>query len=548
MSHCVEKIGHSCGSRRGLQVFEEDGKYTGYCFACDTFIQDPYGDRPKGFKPKIDAKSPEAIQAEIDEITAYPCVDIPLRRLRADTLSYYGVRVAVSEVDGVTPIAQYFPYYEGGKLLGYKAKILENKQFFFVGPEGALKNADLFGWEQAIGTGAKRLIITEGENDAIALRKILQLNTKNEYQDSIPAVVSLISGSGSAGKTISRLSGRIKAHFPEVILAFDMDEAGRKAVEDVCKIFPTALSATLPCKDANECLMQGKGKACFNAVTFRSEQPKNTRLIMGSSLREAARKEPEWGYSWPWKALNEATRGFRLGETWYLGGGVKMGKSEVVNAIAAHCIREHKWPVFMAKPEEANKKTYQMLVGKMAGKIYHDPKIPFDYESYDKYEPQVGDNAILVNLYQHLGWDTLKSDIYDASRLGCKAVFIDPITNLTNQIGTGEANEKLTSIAADLSAMMLDLQMVAFIFCHLKAPEGVPHEMGGRVFSTQFAGSRAMMRSCNGMIGIEGNKDPALPENERHIRTLVLLEDREFGQTGRFPLFWNKDNGLFTEI
>jgi len=42
MSNCVEKLAHSCGSNDGLQVFEEGGEYTGYCFACGTYVDDPY--------------------------------------------------------------------------------------------------------------------------------------------------------------------------------------------------------------------------------------------------------------------------------------------------------------------------------------------------------------------------------------------------------------------------------------------------------------------------------------------------------------------------
>jgi twinkle protein len=226
-----------------------------------------------------------------------------------------------------------------------------------------------------------------------------------------------------------------------------------------------------------------------------------------------------------------------------------MGKSEVVNALAEHLIVEHDWKVFMAKPEEANRKTYQMLVGKAAGRIFHDPNIPFDFEAYDKYEPLIGDKAIMVNLYQHLGWETLKGDIYEAAAEGCKAIIIDPITNLTVGMSSAEANEKLVSIAAELSAMAMDLNLVIFIFCHLKAPEGgAPHERGGKVYSNQFAGSRAMMRSCNYMLSIEGNKDPDLPKEERNIRTINILEDREFGASAKVPLYWDDKTGLFNEM
>lgn len=225
-----------------------------------------------------------------------------------------------------------------------------------------------------------------------------------------------------------------------------------------------------------------------------------------------------------------------------------MGKSELVNALAAHFIKEHGWKVFMAKPEEANNKTYKLLAGKIVGKIFHDPKVEFDYEEYDRAGEIIKDKVAMVNLYQHLGWESLKTDIREAANNGCKAIFVDPITNLTNGMNSADANTKLQEIAQELASMALDLNVVILIFCHLKSPDGGPdHEHGGAVLSSQFAGSRAMMRSCNLMIGLEGDKSPDLPKEEKNMRHLVLLEDREFGNTGRFSLYWDERTSLFNE-
>jgi twinkle protein len=204
----------------------------------------------------------------------------------------------------------------------------------------------------------------------------------------------------------------------------------------------------------------------------------------------------------------------------------------------------------MAKPEEAMAKSYKMLVGKAAGRIFHDPNMDFDREAWDAAEPLIGDNAIFCDAYQFVNWDQLKEDIlYTVVNDGVRDVMIDPITCLTNQMSAGEANEKLTGIAAEISAMAKDHEFTAYLFCHLKAPlMGDPHERGGRVLSTQFAGSRAMMRSCNYMFGVRGNKDPELPLEERNIRYLDILEDREFGVSGTVPLYWDFNTGMFNEI
>ena len=63
----------------------------------------------------------------------------------------------MSEEDGVTPYSVYFPYHKDGVLSGYKARILNPKKMWAV---GEIKECDLFGWQQAIKTGAKKLFIT----------------------------------------------------------------------------------------------------------------------------------------------------------------------------------------------------------------------------------------------------------------------------------------------------------------------------------------------------------------------------------------------------
>lgn len=573
MGQCLAKIGHSCGTRDGLQIFarEDSDKVDGFCFSCGKYIPDPYGDgRTIDQLPKPKVKTEEEIRAEIAEVETYPFLPLNHKKLSAATLELFGVRVGVSETDGKTPETVYYPYTRNGKLVGYKVKLIPAKNTpKRMWSMGDLKDCDFFGWDKAIGSGSKKLIITEGEDDAIALTAIINRHTKSDYLDATPGVISLPHGAGNAARDINRCKEQFK-RFKEIVLCFDMDEAGRKATEECLLILPEATAAILPSKDVNQCLIDGHSKAAFNAVIFNSERPKNTRLVFGESLHASAREQAKYGeLTWPWKGLNDKTRGIRYGETIYIGAGVKMGKSDLLNALAAHFIKEHGIKVFMAKPEEANKKTYKLLAGKVVGSNFNDPDKEFDYDQYDKAGEILAGKLAMVNLYQHLGWSSLKADIISAINWGAKAIFIDPITNLTNGEDAGDANSKLQAIAQDLAAMALDYNVVIIMFCHLKAPNenitkerrtkyyhdgkyiglgNCPHELGGDISSSQFAGSRAMMRSCNMMIGLEGNKDAELEDEVRNIRNLVLLEDREFGETGRFGLYWSRESTLFKEI
>lgn len=547
----VERTGHECGTTKGFNIYlNDDGSYSGFCFRCGHHDSSPYRDKPEGFvRPTTSiTKSPEEVKAEIEAIQrSMPTRKLADRKLREDTLRHFEVKVSVSESDGESITAHYYPYTKHNELVAYKQRLVEGKKFWGI---GSLKDVEPFGWKQALEAGNKRLYITEGEIDAMTVYQVLKDNQKEEYKDYDFSVISLAQGASGADKELAKLATQIQRTFKEIVLVFDNDKPGQEAVKKTLNVLPGAMSAELaPHKDPNEMHQKGHSKALFSALMWKSQAPKNTRLVRAEDLFEDAKKAPEMGYSWPWKGVTEKTRGIRTGETIYIGAAQKMGKSEVVNTLAAHCVTEHGWKVLLAKPEEANVKSVKLVAGKIAGKIFHDPNVPFDMKAYDEATEKMRGKVVLLNLYQHVGWETLKVDMRAAAADGCKAIFIDPITNLTNGVNAADANTKLQEIAQELSAMALDLDVVIFIFCHLRNPDsGLPHERGGEVLSSQFAGSRAMARSCNLMLGIEGNRDPSLSKEERNIRTLVLLEDREFGESGKFPMYWDDKTSLFNEL
>lgn len=551
MGILVGRTGHSCGSRQALNLYEEpDGRVTGFCFSCKAYEPNPLGGNTmEQAKIERTVKSPEEIQKELEEISSYPVKGLDDRKIGLGTMKYFGCHVSLDGERQEEVEVHYYPYDDisTGQLSGYKVRVVEGKRIFSL---GSMKNVFPFGWKKALESGSPRLYITEGEIDAMSLFSvIMQKNKGTQYEGNTPAVVSIPHGAASASRDIGKILPELRKHFKEVVLVFDQDDAGRASVEDVLRIAPDFKVATVPGKDVNQCVMEGHVKALVNAVMFKADVPKNTRLVYAEDLFEVAKKPAEFGMSWPWKETTKLTRGIRFGETVYVGAAPKMGKSEVVNAVAAHLIKEHGLKVLMAKPEEANAKTVKLLAGKIAEAIFHDPNIPFDEPAYDKACELMRGKVVLLNLYQHLGWETLRADIRAAAAQGVKAVFIDPITNLTNGMDSATANTKLQEIAQELAAMALDLNIVIFIFCHLRNPEtGTPHERGGKVLSSQFAGSRAMGRSCNYMFGLEGNKDPDLPEDDRNCRQLVLIEDREFGEVGPTSLYWNKHNGAFVEL
>lgn len=552
MGRCVEKLPHSCGTSDGLQVFlQDDGKYDGYCFSCGAHVEDPYGDMEGYSPPTPKTKSKEEIDEELREIVSFKSgVSLPARKLKAQWLDYFGYKIGVSRVDGVTPDVVYRPAYssETGEFIGFSAKVLSTKATWWIYHK---EEVDLFGWRQAVSSGAKTLYITEGQEDAVALlQAMVESNIGTKYEEFRPAVVSLTHGAASAVKQLSRLAHKINKQFDNVVLVFDMDEPGRNAAKDVVRnVFNHAKVAELSYKDANECVKEGKSKELVSAVKFNASTPKNSRIVWGETMHEISKKPAVLGVSTPYNGLTEAMRGFRKKETIYLGAAPKFGKSELVDSFASHLIKEHDWKVLLAKPEQANSMTYKRMAGKMVGKIFHDPKIEFDPQAYDEAGELMKGKLAMLDLYQHLGWKTLKEDIRCSAAEGVDCVFIDPITNLTNGMEAAAANTHLQEVSQELSSMAMDLDLLIFIMCHLRNPDsGLTHDRGGKILSSQFAGSRAMARSCNYMLGLEGNKDPDLDEYTRNTRELVIIEDREFGESCRIRLYYDRTTGLFNEV
>jgi twinkle protein len=526
---------------------EGRAKVTGFCFACSTYVDNPYGDSREVDVTTVKGKSEEEIVAEMEEINNLSVCDLAVRKLRANMLEEFGVKVGVSLQDGKTPSYVFFPYTSKGEVAKWKARLLSPKRMWSV---GSCKDVDLFGWERALRMGSRRLIIVEGEFDAVALASILDRYTKEPYRDNIPAVCSLPHGAASAKNHLSRLLPKIRKSFKEVAFCFDDDEAGKKALKDCSKLMPEAQTIELPDKDANACIVNNKQKAAFAAAQFNSKKVKNTRIVWGRDVHESAKVPPEWGLSWPWEGFTDITRGIRFGETYYFAGAPKMGKSDVVNEIGEHLIVEHGVKCLFAKPEESNNKTYKLLLGKVEGKVFHDPKVEFDGDAYERAGKRIMDNMCMLDLYQNITYEILKEDIIEAASHGCKGIFVDPITNLTNGMDTSTANTHLQYVAQDLAALAKDLDLAIFIFCHVnkQAKGSVRFDRGGEITTDDFAGSSAMARSCNYAIALQGNKDRNLEIEQRNMRELVVLADREFGESGSIHIYWNYKTQLYTEV
>lgn len=544
---CVARLPHTCGSTsKPLQVFlNPDNTYSGFCFHCHKVVKDPYGNNPPDPKT-IHVKTDEEIQAEIEDIRSCPTVSITHRSIEPEDWKFYGVRLMRSEFDGTTPYAIAHPYTKGGKVCGFKVKLLARKTMWSVGDT---RGADLYGWERAKLIGGTTLYITEGEEDAIALRKILRAMSNGEYDY---AVVSLPAGTESVDTCLGRMSSEIKTRFKKVVLAFDNDEPGRKAAIAARKVFPDAHIATLPGKDANECLEKGRLKNTRDACVFQLREAKSELPVLkASSIMKDILQEPEWGMLYPWQQLNSLTYGQRKGELVSIGGGTGVGKTLIGHELIAWNGIKHGWKTLAIMLEETPAETFKNVAGKLDDIPYHVPRKegeePFDLQRLKFTVREVDKFLTVWDITTIEDAETTWAQIENVIRsLGQEfdVVMIDNATALSEGLNASERNDFIGKVAAEFTKLAHKFDFMAVMFSHLNAPQnGRSHENGGKVLESQFTGSRALQRYSHMMFGFERNKMAC----DTSCSKIAVLKNRKFGRTGSFKTYYKHETGRLIE-
>ena len=549
---CVTRIKHDdpkCMSSSGksLQIFlNDDGSYSGYCFACSKLVPDPYGDNPPP-EGSFHVKTPEEIEEEINEIKLCPRVPFTYRAIDKEDWHQFGVRVLVSPSDGKTAYAIAHPYTRKGKMVGFKIKLIASKTMWNVGD---VKDADLYGWELAKRIGGATLYITEGEEDAIALRKIFRTLSKSAEYDY--AVVSLPGGVKSVTKCLGRMAEEIQQRFKDVVLVFDDDEPGHAAVKEARKIMPFAKVARLPEKDANECLKNGRLKAARDACVFQAEKPVGMPIRNVDDCYEAIFEPPVVGPSYPWESLNRMTYGQRRGELVSIGGGTGCGKTLIGHELAAWDAAVHGWKVLAIMMEETNAETYQGIAGKIANIPYHMPleegEPARDMEKLRDIITGLRGKVDVWDLESIEDPETTWAQITQVIRTkGAEydLIMIDNATTLSEGLSASDKNDFLGKVNSDFAKFAKQFNFMAVMFSHLNAPPpgNRSHEHGGKVLESQFTGSRAAMRYSHIILGFERNKYAVEP----NCSYITCIKNRKYGRTGRLKTFYSRNTGRLKE-
>lgn len=506
-----------------------------------------YREKPETFtKPTrslTGAKSPEDIKKDIEWVkgnSKLGGVGLADRRLNSVTLQHYGVRVGLSFEDGKTPVCYYLPIHDESGLCGYKVKTFDKNMWI----KGAGKNALFFGADVVPPKGGKnsKLFITEGQEDAMALYQTLVEFGDPKYKHRI-AVVSLQNGAGAADKEMIRNKELIDA-YRQVVLCFDMDDAGSKAVEKVLTVLPKekVLVAKYQEKDANDMIKAGLAKDLYYNVVFHASPPKPEKIISGEALSLDDLMTPlKPGLDTPYPVLNEKLHGLRYGqgggELTVICAGSGMGKTSLAREIAYDLNARHQKRIGNIYLEEQIRKTGQSYIALdnnvPVAALREDPSI-LSKEQFQKSRDKLISNGRCFFM-QH--WGSIDSrelvdHMYYMSKVDhCDFIILDHISLVVsgNDASSSEGERKdLDVLMTRLAAFCEESGTSIIAIVHLRRPQNGSFNDGTRISLSHLRGSAGIEQLCWNIIAVEGNQRG----NNPNLRQLRILKNREWGDIG----------------
>lgn len=505
-----------CGKSSDAYSVNTDG--WGTCFSCDR---------------KFSPEGTEKQMANTDLVLDLKYIPLSKRNLTAETCKRYRY--------GAHADRQYATYCDDkGTPIAQKIRD-RDKNFTIIGDSKKISKL-LFGLNLAR-KGGKQIIITEGEIDAMSVSQAMG--------NTWPAV-SVPNGAQSADKAIAANLEFLES-YEKVVLCFDNDEPGRKAIDKCVALFSpgkVAIAELGSYKDANDMLVGAGSSALRNAI-WEAKEWRPDGVVNLADLKERISAPLEQGVQYPWQGLNDLLFGFRPQEliTWTAGTGV--GKTAVVSELVYHLLREEK-RVGIVYLEEGVARAGRRIVGLHMNKPIHLPGVEYTEEEFDAAFAETLGTGCLV-AYDHFG--SLNEDVllnrirYMVKGLHCDVVVLDHISMVVSGADL-DADERrmLDHTMTSLRSLTQETGASFHVVSHLRRGTGKAHEEGGQVSLSHLRGTQAIAQLSDAVVALERDQQSD-KEDERNTTTLRVLKNRYAGMTGvAAKLFFDRKTGRLNDV
>ena len=466
----------------------------------------------------------------LEEIQGLPMRGVRSRLISRKVAEFYGVRCAFDE-DG-EPVKFYFPFSENLlETTGYKHKDIRDKsEMYTVGSVSVP-----FGLEH-FQRGGRKIIITEGEWDAMAIQ------TANEiiYDGRTFPVISM--GSSTSVNYLAKYRSALE-RFEEIVLWFDNDAAGHKAVAEAAKLFgyEKVKHVKTDYKDANDVLMdlnQGTlndRARVLNKLVWDAGPYIPSGVVNGEDTWESFIEFQNLVFV-PWAPfldrLNTMTHGRSIGSITMFVAGTGVGKSSFLREDISHVFETTQDKIGICMLEEGIGESVNGILSIRLSKRLGLPDVESSAEEQrEAWEQFFGTGRVMLVNHEGVMGDSRLLDALEYLAIsGCRFIYLDHITIAVDDI---DDNSSVDRFMKGLLAIVKKYPVWIGVVSHLrKVRQGEDSfETGGVISEDDLKGSGALKQISFQTIALSRNKQH--PDAKVRQQTQIfLLKDRRTGSTG----------------
>jgi twinkle protein len=548
MKKRLDKRACKCGSSDGLQPYldTDTEKVDGWCFVCQTYFRNL--DEETKTNESYQCKSRQFLTKEEINLT-YPIRGISDRLVSEEINRRYGVRVSVNEMTGEFDTV-YYPYQIGAALSGYKVRGLPKD---FKPSIGSTKGADLFGWH-LVDFNSKKLIITEGEEDTLA---ICQALWQKFGCKSFPNVVSLADGANIT-KKFEKIAKKLQL-FDQVIVCFDNDEEGQKALSSLSLLVDSRKLHILKLSehDASDALKAGKSEEIVNAF-LQPDIYQSKRVSKLSEFKDEFFDDSRVHsalYPKGWVMFNSLTEGLKLGDLDIFTGASSNGKTQLFREIVFNLLSTTEDNIGCLFLEETRQTTMYGIGGLKISKRATVPSIRGNLSSAEKQKMWEfltdKDRIFLKKDSINFNEDMSDNEIFEAvhymiTNEGCKYIIIDHLDMIPSSGERNNVNVRTEEIVRKLKNFAVSGNVWIGLAAHLRKGDSkaTPFDRGGLISQEDLKGASGIFQRADSLFYLQRNRyhsDPVMQNISRlHVvkaRTMATCGEGDFlqysAETGR---------------
>ena len=450
-----------CGSRDNLARWE-DGH--AHCFS-----------QGCGYHERADSERNEGMLDVIDidytNTTRLPDTavfsSIKDRKISDEICRKYGVKVDKDREGNITK--HYYPYYSklglSKEVVAFKTRNVQDKKFYAT---GEMRASGLFGQQLFENIdGGKYITVTEGELDCLSVAEM--------FEGKWP-VVSLKNGSASAVQGIKE-SLEFLESFENIVLCFDQDDAGQKAISEVVDLFsPNKVKIMeMPLKDASDMLMARRVRdfmRCFwDAKSYKPVgivSPATDESCWESFVTRGT--EEVIPFPSAFGKLNAMMNGgMAASEITTLGALTSIGKSTVLYNLVYGMAQESNKKIGCVFLEASKGETIEKLLSvHVCSNISNIPTNERDYSEYRKQYDELfaGDKLHILDHQGSVDSDELFSKMrYLVKGLDCEVLVLDPL-----QAAVPNKNEAIDDFMDRCLKLVQETGVCLIIVSHMRKP------------------------------------------------------------------------------